>query len=231
MPVSFDTSRKNGSVSRTRVARKRNRAAAWLERFLWAAGLTALGYCAFIWGRAAYDQDQGNRILDLLLGSGAQSAKNGSAPSVSAPREAVPQEGSLVGRIEIPRLALAAVVFEGTSDGTLARGVGHLSSSAAPGQSGNLVLAGHRDTFFRELRRIRTGDLVTVTTVEGPSHYEVESTAVVGPDAVDVLQASGGSTLTLITCYPFRYIGNAPDRFIVRGRKIAGSDQKGRPAS
>src|SRR5438034_758106 len=140
MPASFDTSRKNGSVSGTRAARKRNRAAAsWLERCLWAAGLTALGYCAFIWGRAAYDQDQGNRILDLLMGSGAQSAKNGVAPSGGSPKQSVVQEGSLVGRIEVPRLTLAAVVFEGTSDGTLARGVGHLASSAAPGQIGNLV--------------------------------------------------------------------------------------------
>jgi len=161
-----------------------------MERCLWTAGLTALGYCAFIWGRAAYDQDQGTGFSICFWASGAQSAKNGSAPSGGSLQQNVP-EGSLVGRIEIPRLALAAVVFEGTSDGTLARGVGHLTSSAAPGQLGNLVLAGHRDTFFRELRGVRAGDVVTVATPDGPFQYEVESTAVVGPDAVEVLQASG----------------------------------------
>jgi sortase A len=126
----------------------------------------------------------------------------------------------LVGRIDIPKLDLSAVVFEGTSDETLARGVGHLMGSAGPGERGNLVLAGHRDTFFRKLRGIRKGDEVTVKGPDGEFQYQVESTAVVKPDQTEVLRPDGGSILTLITCYPFRFIGNAPDRFIVRARKI-----------
>jgi sortase A len=126
----------------------------------------------------------------------------------------------LVGRIDIPKLDLSAVVFEGTSDETLARGVGHLTGSAGPGERGNLVLAGHRDTFFRKLRGIRKGDEVTVKGPDGEFQYQVESTAVVKPDQTEVLRPDGGSILTLITCYPFRFIGNAPDRFIVRARKI-----------
>jgi sortase A len=125
-----------------------------------------------------------------------------------------------VGRIDIPRLDLSAVVFEGTSDGTLARGVGHLSGSAGPGERGNLVLAGHRDTFFRELRNIRQGDAVNIMGPEGEFEYQVESTAIVEPDETEVLKPRGGATLTLITCYPFRYIGNAPERFIVRATKV-----------
>ena len=183
----------------------------WAERCLWTAGVFALGYCSFLWGRAAYDQGEGNRVLNLFLSRGAHTG-------VGLP---APQEGQLAGRIEIPQLGMTAIVFEGTSDGTLARGVGHLTGSAAPGQQGNLVLAGHRDTFFRPLRDIRAGDLITVTNSDGPSQYVVESTEVVEPNAVEVLRASGGSTVTLITCYPFRYIGNAPQRFIVHGRKLS----------
>ena len=125
-----------------------------------------------------------------------------------------------MGSIEISRLNLSAMVFEGTSDGTLARGVGHLTGSAPPGEPGNLVLAGHRDTFFRKLRGIREGDAITVNAPEGEFEYVVESTAVVSPDATEVLRPGNGATLTLITCYPFRFIGSAPDRFIVRARKV-----------
>lgn len=185
----------------------RSRAAAWMEYCLWAAGCVALGYCAFLWGRAELDQAEGNWTLDHPAGSAA-------APQAAS-------EGSLVGRIEIPRLDLSAVVFEGTSDDTLARGVGHLRGSASPGERGNLVLAGHRDTFFRELHGIRKGDEVTVKAPDGEFQYRVESTSIVHPDQTEVLRPSNDARLTLITCYPFGYIGNAPERFIVRATKIA----------
>ena len=129
-------------------------------------------------------------------------------------------EGSLVGRIEIPRLSLSEIVFEGTSDRILDRGVGHLTGSASPGESGNLVLAGHRDSFFRKLRGIQDGDIVNVSSLDGEFEYIVESTAIVNPDATEVLRRSEDATLTLITCYPFRYIGSAPQRFIVRAKKV-----------
>ncbi len=97
--------------------------------------------------------------------------------------------------------------------------MGHLKGSAAPGERGNLVLAGHRDTFFRELRRIREGDEVTIQSPGGEFRYKVDSTAIVQPDETEVLKPGPGTTLTLITCFPFRYIGNSPERFIVRATK------------
>src|SRR6202140_933402 len=129
----------------------RSSVARWLEICLWAFGCLALGYCAFLWGRAQYDQAEGNWALQHTL--------PGDPATVAGPARRPPYraEGSLVGRIDIPRLDLSAVVFEGTSDDTLSRGVGHLRGSAGPGERGNLVLAGHRDTFFRELRNIRQG--------------------------------------------------------------------------
>jgi sortase A len=209
-----------------RAARKRRRAAAWIESFLWMIGCAALGYCAFIWGRAQYDQAEGNRMVDRgQFEVQRQPADHPQADHTQAdhPQSDVqvrPPVGSLVGRIEIPRLKLSAVIFEGTDDVTLDRGVGHLAGTATPGESGNLVLAGHRDTFFRPLKKIREGDEIDVTGPEGVSRYKVEFTQIVGPKATEVLRSTGGATLTLITCYPFRYIGNAPDRFIVRGQKV-----------
>jgi len=191
-----------------------SRVARWLEICFWMMGCLALGYCAFLWGRAQYDQAEGNWALEHTLPSDPMTVDG---PSRRPPDSA---EGSLVGRIDIPRLDLSAVVFEGTSDDTLARGVGHLRGSAGPGERGNLVLAGHRDTFFRELQGIRQGDEVNIKGPEGEFEYKVESTAIVEPDQTEVLKPSDDATLTLITCYPFRYIGNAPERFIVRATKI-----------
>jgi sortase A len=194
---------------------KRNRAFAWIEACLWIVGCLAIGYCAFIWGRAQYDQAQANWALNHVLPGD---------PGTAAPKGAA--EGSLVGRIDIPRLDLSVIVFEGTSDDTLARGVGHLRGTAAPGAPGNLVLAGHRDTFFRELRNIRKGDHVRMKSPDGEYYqYSVDSTAIVQPTQTEVVRPTDDATLTLITCYPFNYIGNAPERFIVRAHYMKSVEQ------
>jgi sortase A len=184
-----------------------------IERSLWAVGFVLLGYCVFVWGRAEYEQAWGNWALDHPPGT--VLAQN--SPHTGTD---VTPEGTLVGRIEVPRLDLTAVVFEGTSDGTLARGVGHLKGSAAPGSWGNLVLAAHRDTYFHKLRAIQPGDEITVSALNGRFRYKVESTEIVEPDSTDVIQPVNSPVMTLITCYPFAYIGSAPERFIVRARRV-----------
>jgi LPXTG-site transpeptidase (sortase) family protein len=128
----------------------------------------------------------------------------------------------LIGRLEIPRIGLSAIVLEGDDKRTLQLGVGHLRGTALPGAPGNVVLAAHRDTFFRPLRNIREGDRITVTTTHGIQDYWVDSAAVVDPDHTQALQASLQPTLTLVTCYPFAYIGTAPQRFIVQAREGGG---------
>jgi sortase A len=129
-------------------------------------------------------------------------------------------EGGAIGEMEVPRLGLKAIFVQGDSPRILRRAVGHISGTALPGEWGNVVLTGHRDTFFRPLRNIRQGDAITVTTVEGDFQYQVESVAVVPPSDVQVLQPSSQRTLTLITCFPFYYVGPAPKRFIVHARQI-----------
>lgn len=129
-------------------------------------------------------------------------------------------EGSAIGEMEVPRLGLKAIFVQGDSPRILRHAVGHISETALPGEWGNVVLTGHRDTFFRPLRNIRQGDAITLKTFDGDFQYQVESTSVVLPNDVQVLQPSSERTLTLITCFPFYYVGPAPKRFIVRARQI-----------
>lgn len=143
-------------------------------------------------------------------------APNIVAPAPSQPRAVAPPAArSVIGRLEIPRLKLAVMVREGADEGTLSRAVGHIPGTALPGNSGNVGLAGHRDTFFRSLRNIRPDDTIEMETTTGRYRYIVKSTRIVTPRDVSVLEASGGETLTLVTCYPFYYVGSAPKRFIV----------------
>jgi sortase A len=123
---------------------------------------------------------------------------------------------SVFGRIEIPRLGVSVVVREGADKATLTRAVGLVPGSARPGENGNSVLAGHRDTFFRPLRKIRVDDVIRIVTPEGTREYRVDHTRIVEPNETDVLESNGSEELTLVTCYPFRFIGPAPERFIVK---------------
>ena len=124
---------------------------------------------------------------------------------------------SLIGKILIHRLGISAIVKEGIDDETLAIAVGHFPSTPLPGQPGNVAVSAHRDTFFRNLKDVKRNDEITVTTQSGSYLYRVVSFKVVPPTDVSVLEPSPGeNTLTLVTCYPFYFVGPAPKRFIVR---------------
>jgi sortase A len=125
-------------------------------------------------------------------------------------------EGQPLGWIEIPRLSILAVVAHGVDSGTLGRAVGHIPGTSLPGRGGNVGLAGHRDTFFRALEDIRTDDAIRLVMPERDYDYRVIAVSVVEPDRVDVLDPTSASTLTLVTCYPFVYLGSAPYRYVVR---------------
>jgi sortase A len=130
--------------------------------------------------------------------------------------------GSPLGRIEISTVSLTAMILEGTDNGTLRRAVGHIPGTPLPGRPGNVAIAGHRDTFFRPLRNIRKDDEITLTTLDGSYCYRVDSITVVEPDDTEVLDDSDEAILTLLTCYPFDFVGSAPKRFIVRAHRIPG---------
>jgi len=194
----------------------------WAQRALFACAVLLLGYCGFALADAWVFQRRESRDLDRQL-----RAQRAASEAIPQPESATPPRGApavapggLIGRIEIPRLLLSAVVVEGVDKTAVRRAVGHIPGTALPGQPGNVGLAGHRDTFFRPLKDLRINDEVQVSTPNGSFKYEVESLKVVEPDNVGVLASSGENVLTMVTCYPFYYVGPAPKRWIVRARQV-----------
>ena len=191
-----------------------------VEIVLWCLGVSLLGgaLAAVVHSRV-YQARQGRAFSVLQAraagqASGAAASRGGVAarPDLRLP-EADPL---LLGRIEIPRIGLSAIVREGDDNATLAVAVGHVPGPARPGERGNMALAGHRDSFFRPLRQIRVGDLIRFDAPGRRYEYRVDSTEVIGPEETRVLAPPGDAVLTLVTCYPFGYVGRAPNRFIVR---------------
>lgn len=174
------------------------------------AGLTYVGYS--LADAHAYQARERNAFEESRAKNGSQSEEPG-----------LVGEGGVLGEMQVPRLGLKMIVVQGDSERILSRAVGHIPETALPGQAGNVALAGHRDSFFRPLRNIRSGDTITFQTRRAEFQYQVESTAVVPPNDVSVLRSSSGPTLTLITCFPFYYVGAAPNRFVVRARQVGGS--------
>ncbi len=173
--------------------------------FFLALGLLALGYAGFVFADS--------HVYQALEMKKFKQASPLSEPHILA-------EGEVIGEIQVPRLGLNAIVVQGDSPASLRRAVGHISKSALPGEWGNVALAGHRDTFFRPLRAIRLGDEIQFKTAQHSLRYVVESIEVVAPNDIQVLDPSTGRDLTLLTCFPFHFVGPAPKRFIVRAREV-----------
>jgi len=129
-----------------------------------------------------------------------------------------------LGRLEIPEADLSVMVLEGTEPTTLDRAVGHIPGTARPGEPGNLGIAGHRDGYFRGLRHLHPGDAMSFTTLDGIARYQVEKIEVVSPGRTDVLAPTAEPTITLITCYPFYHLGDAPSRYVVHARQVGFDD-------
>ena len=128
--------------------------------------------------------------------------------------------GSLLGMLDVPRLNLIAPVIEGDDDATLKRAAGHLPDTPLPWEQGNTAIAGHRDGLFRPLKDIKVGDEIRFRSSRDQLRYRVTDTSIVEPDDLSVLEPRGPASLTLITCYPFYYVGSAPNRFIVHAERV-----------
>jgi sortase A len=118
--------------------------------------------------------------------------------------------------LRIPKVHIEVPVLEGTDDLTLNRGVGHVAGSANPGENGNMAIAGHRDGFFRGLKDVGLGDTIELETPKATETYIIDRITIVDPSDVSVLKPRGRGSLTLVTCYPFYFVGSAPQRYIVQ---------------
>ena len=237
--------------------RPKSRLRRWIENSLLVLGLIGIGIWGWSIANHAVFQDWESWVFDresrgepttvagyLLekrakiegelrgwLGVPARPTPSIPTPSVSPPvnRPPLSRKDGLVGRLVIPRLHLMAMVREGADEATLRLALGHIPGTAVPGQFGNVGVAGHRDTLFRGLREVRKGDLIVFETLSGNYVYQVKDTDIVSPDSVSVLKVGDYPELTLVTCYPFYYIGSAPDRFIVKARQVATSQMEQQP--
>jgi sortase A len=183
----------------------------WVRRLLLITGVVLLGYVGFALLEARFYQASAMHSLEAQVETLKEAGSIPFRPPV--------KPGEVLGRIDIPRLGMSFAVLQGTTARTLRLGAGHIEGTPLPGEPGNSAIAGHRDTFFRELRNIQQNDEIQLQTATGLMHYEVDWVKVVSPDDISVLAPSTGSALTLVTCYPFYFVGPASERFIVHARQ------------
>jgi sortase A len=195
-----------------------------LERVLTVVGVLLLGLYAAACAEAGATQRAAGRSFDRALAS--RLALEQHDQSEWAPGRVERFEMARLvpvaplGRLEIPAAGVSVMVLEGTEESVLDRAVGRIEGTARLGEVGNLGIAGHRDGIFRGLRHLEVGDTLTLTSLDGSSHYVVDTLRVVAPRDVEVLDPTPHKSLTLVTCYPFYFVGDAPRRFIVHAREV-----------
>jgi len=198
---------------------------AWIERTLLCLGAATAAWCAAVWLEGQYTQRR--PLGEPIAISGELPGDAGNPRARPTSRRSI-ANGTVVARLDAPSLELSTAVLEGSDDAILNRGAGHIEFTAFPGQQGNIGIAGHRDTIFRPLRRVRVGDTLALSTGDRVYRYRVSNTLIVNPDDVHVLNPTKQPTLTLVTCYPFEFVGHAPRRFIVQAALIGEEERDAR---
>jgi sortase A len=210
----------------------------WIERLLFAGGVVCLGWYGYASTSAAVRQhEQQTAFLNSLVQTPA--ARADEAPSAAPGETGTPSHDAgdppgvalpldeewtgPLGLLEIPRLGVSATVMSGDDEEVLAAAAGHLPDTPRPWEAGNSAIAAHRDGLFRPLKRIRRGDVIRLRTSRGDLEYRVDELRIVMPTDLSVLEPRESDSITLITCYPFNYVGAAPKRFIVHAERIGGS--------
>jgi len=181
-----------------------------IEYVLLAVAIGCLGWYGWRMYEISKNQSAASEAIERTLSNPAPAPASDEPPAVA----------SVIGRLDIPRLHLSAPIKAGEDDNVLDAAVGYLRDTPLPWQPGNSALAAHRDRLFRPLERIRVGDEIRLSTTHGELLYQVSRTLIVKPDDVWVLDPSPDADLTLITCFPFTYVGHAPKRFVVQARKV-----------
>jgi len=202
-------------------------ASRWIELLAWACGLLVMTSFAFsritgITGRAIDLQQFATMQSGAAFTVGLPDQHLWSPERIRAWHDAQKQpKATPLGVLRIRRIGLEVPILDGTDEWTLNRAVGHIEGTAVPGSEGNAGIAGHRDGFFRGLKDIRSGDDLELETLGEIASYRVERTWIVEPRDISVLDPTTSSSITLVTCYPFYFVGSAPQRFIVRAVRMS----------
>jgi sortase A len=195
-----------------------------LEMFFWAAGLVLVGGFSLRIALAELERrddietfNESTKVVQAVMVESNPDQSLWSEKRIAAYAESTRHDvGDILGVLSLPALDLEMPIYDGDSDVVLDRGIGRIRGTARPGEKGNLGIAGHRDGYFRVLKDAKIGDELVVKTTNGPEHYEITEISIVEPSDVHVLYPTEEATVTLVTCYPFYFVGSAPQRYIVR---------------
>jgi LPXTG-site transpeptidase (sortase) family protein len=193
------------------LVKRSQRFVLWTRRVSVTCGVLALSYVGLTLIDATFYQKRAELTLERQIH--AQGLHEAVLPKLAV------KEGDILGLIKVPRIGISVAVLEGTTSQTLKHGVGHIDGTALPGESGNIGIAGHRDTYFRGLKDIRANDEIQIQTTAGITTYAVDWIQITVPNDVSIVSHETDFALTLVTCYPFHYIGSAPERFVVHAHR------------
>lgn len=198
---------------------KRDRIVPVLAFFLIISGIYLAGTHAYSWAKGfmAVEKDSDGVSIRNM-----EQQMDGNTGSGNPDR---PEQGEKIGEISIPKLGMSVPIYEGTNEEELGKGAGHYSNSVMPGEDNNTVISGHRDTVFRSLEKVGENDLIEVETSEGIFTYRIEKVRIVDAEDQTVIVPKPDATLTLTTCYPFTFIGDAPERYVLVGNLIGSSEK------
>jgi sortase A len=191
--------------------KRRQRIVRWTRQALLGCGVLAISFVGLTLLDAKVYQERAGLTLDMQIHAQERIDAGPLKPTV--------KEGDVLGRMNIRKIGVSVVVLQGTSSQTLQNGVGHIEGTALPGEPGNIGIAGHRDTYFRALKDIRANDEIEIQTAAGITRFEVDWIQITVPGDAAIVSTTTESALTLVTCYPFHYIGAAPERFVVHAHR------------
>lgn len=183
----------------------------WVSSLLIIAGMVCLAVFGYQYMQTEKAQEQSMAEAQEYIAAGGGVEGNETPTSAD---DFAPEAHAAIGTLEIPKLDKTLPIVEGTDPDALDKGIGHLLNSVFPGQDEQIVLSGHRDTVFRHFDQIEIGDQFTVTMPYGTYTYEIRETEIVPEDDTTVIRSMGEEVLVVTTCYPFHYVGNAPERFV-----------------
>ncbi|HLR81031.1 MAG TPA: class D sortase [Bacillota bacterium] len=198
----------------------------WISRILMIVGLALISISGYQFYQTKQSTNNALAEAEQLVKQNNQNESEDESQTEPSPEDFVPKDDDVIGIVRIPSIEAKLPIVEGTDEEMLKKGVGHYSSTALPAENEQILLSGHRDTVFRRFGELEIGDRFIVEMPYGTYEYEMRESEIVGADDTSVIRPMGEEVLTVSTCYPFSYIGNAPDRFVLYAYPVGETEDK-----